>query len=128
VSYARLLAWVLLLILGTSLLVDVSAYGLHPPAQAQPSRIPRFPTPQEAPKTGPEDEARQKLEHDQAKKANEDRHAAVKRDTDKLLQLSTELKTYVDRTNENTLSLDVIRKAEEIEKLAHSVREKMKGY
>jgi hypothetical protein len=26
------------------------------------------------------------------------------------------------------LSLDVIKKAEEIEKLAHSVKEKMKGY
>jgi len=33
----------------------------------------------------------------------------------------------VDKANENTLSVDVIRKAEEIEKLAHSVKEKMKG-
>jgi hypothetical protein len=33
----------------------------------------------------------------------------------------------VDKTNEHTLSVDVIKKAEEIEKLAHTVREKMKG-
>jgi len=33
----------------------------------------------------------------------------------------------VDRTNEHTLSLDVIKKAEEIEKLAKSVKGKMKG-
>ena len=61
------------------------------------------------------------------KKANEQRHADLKRDTDKLLQLSTELKQYVDRSNENILSVDVVKKAEEIEKLAHSVKVKMKG-
>jgi len=62
-----------------------------------------------------------------AKKQNEERQAALKRDTEKLLKLSQELKDYVDRTNQNMLSLDVIKKAEQIEKLAHSVKEKMKG-
>jgi hypothetical protein len=33
----------------------------------------------------------------------------------------------VDKSNENLLSLEVVRKAEEIEKLAHRVKEKMKG-
>ena len=61
------------------------------------------------------------------KKLNEERQAQLKRDTDKLLQLSTELKQYVDKTNENVMSVDVIKKAGEIEKLAHSVKEKMKG-
>ena len=37
------------------------------------------------------------------------------------------MKEYVDKTNENMLSMDVIKKAEEIEKLAHSVKDKMKG-
>ena len=41
--------------------------------------------------------------------------------------LATALKQYVDKSNENTLSVDVIKKAEEIEKLAHTIREKMKG-
>ncbi|MFZ0817977.1 MAG: hypothetical protein WAM78_20800 [Candidatus Sulfotelmatobacter sp.] len=70
---------------------------------------------------------RDQLARDMAKKANEERQAALKADTDKLVKLSGELKDYVDKTNENILSLDVMRKAEEIEKLAHSVREKMKG-
>jgi len=61
------------------------------------------------------------------KKANEQRHAELKRDTDKLLQLSTELKEFVDKSNENVLSVDVVRKAEEIEKLAHNVKTKMRG-
>ena len=61
------------------------------------------------------------------KKQNELRQHDIKKDTDKLLELATELKQYVDKSNENILSMDVIKKAEQIEKLAHSVREKMKG-
>ena len=62
-----------------------------------------------------------------AKKENVKRQQDLKKDTDKLLELATELKQYVDKTNEHTLSVEVIKKAEEIEKLAHSVKEKMKG-
>jgi predicted nucleic acid-binding Zn-ribbon protein len=88
---------------------------------------PQLPGPPPAQRPTPEDEARAKLEKDMAKKRNQARHAELTRDTDKLLQLSTELKQYVEQSNEHTLSLDVIKKAEEIEKLAHSVKEKMKG-
>ena len=76
---------------------------------------------------GDADSARDQLARDMAKKANEERQAALKADTDKLVKLAGELKDYVDKTNENVLSLDVLRKAEEIEKLAHSVKERMKG-
>ena len=62
-----------------------------------------------------------------AKRANLEREAQLKRDTERLFKLATELKDYVDKSNENTLSLNVIKKADEIEKLAHSVKEKMKG-
>jgi hypothetical protein len=67
------------------------------------------------------------MEKDMAKKANQQRQAELKRDTEELLKLATELKTYVDKTNENLLSIEVVHKAEEIEKLAHNVREKMRG-
>jgi hypothetical protein len=73
------------------------------------------------------DEQELKRQRDQAKKLNEERQEALKRDTDRLLQLSTELKEYVSKSNENMLSVDVVKKAEQIEKLAHSVKEKMKG-
>lgn len=79
-------------------------------------------------KPGREDEPRLKMERDMAKKANLARQADLKRDTEKLLKLATELKESVDKTNESTLSVDVVKKAEEIEKLAHSVKDKMKGY
>ncbi|MGA8433142.1 MAG: hypothetical protein WB729_25195 [Candidatus Sulfotelmatobacter sp.] len=73
------------------------------------------------------DEASERIAHDMAKKANQERAAAVKSDTEKLLKLAVELKASVDKSNENLLSVEVIRKAEEIEKLAHSVKDKMKG-
>lgn len=76
----------------------------------------------------PADEQEIRLQREQAKKLNQQRQQSLKRDTDKLLELTTELKDYVDKSNENLLSMDVIKKAEQIEKLARSVKEKMKGY
>lgn len=78
------------------------------------------------PMTDP-DEAHARIIHDMEKKAAKERLATLKSDTDKLLKLSVELKAYVDRSNENVLSLDVVRKADEIDKLARSIKEKMKG-
>ncbi|HEY1575512.1 MAG TPA: hypothetical protein VGF82_00365 [Terracidiphilus sp.] len=43
-----------------------------------------------------------------------------------LLSMALALKAEVDKTTKDTLSLNVIRKADEIEKLAHTVKEKMK--
>ena len=67
-----------------------------------------------------------KRDNERMKALNKDRAERIKRDTDKLYQLSTELKQYVDKTNENVMSLDVIRKADEVEKLAKSIKERMK--
>ena len=67
-----------------------------------------------------------KRDNERMKAMNKDRAERIKRDTDRLLALATELKQYVDKTNENVLSVEVIRKAEEIEKLSKSIREKMK--
>ena len=72
-------------------------------------------------------ELHDRMMHDMAKKAAKERAAQLKNDTDKLLKLSVELKAYVDKADENVLSLDVIKKADEIEKLAKSVKDKMKG-
>ena len=96
-----------------------------------PARLLAGPSPQIVPpgiqQPAPEDPGRAKLEKEMAKKANQERQADLKRDTEKLLRLATELKEYVDKTNENVLSLNVLKKAEQIEKLAHSVKDKMKG-
>ncbi len=85
--------------------------------------------PQQPPFSPPQqkDEQREQMEKDMAKRANQQRQDNLRRDADRLLKLATELKQYVDRSNEHVLSIEVVRKAEEIEKLAHSVKEKMKG-
>ena len=58
--------------------------------------------------------------------ANAERKKQIADDSAKLLKLATDLKAEVDKTNKHTLSLNVIRKADAIEKLAHDVKEKMK--
>ena len=69
----------------------------------------------------------EQMERRQALLRNEDRQKRLVQDTDKLLALATELKSAVDKTNKETLSIDVIKKADEIAKLAKSVRDKMKS-
>jgi hypothetical protein len=93
-----------------------------PPLQERPrTRLPQVEEPPTA-----EDEAHARAEKEMEKKANKRRQEQIKHDTDQLFQLATELKAYVDKTNENILSLDVIRKADQIERLAHNVKDKMK--
>ena len=109
------------------LLLSITPAFTVPSFDQNPVPVPRLgPNPGLAP-DATEDEQRAKLEKDIAKKANRERQAQLQRDTDNLVKLANELKQPVDKSNENTLSLEVVKKAEEIEKLAHSVKEKMKA-
>jgi len=82
--------------------------------------------------TTPPDANAQMQMHDQQTKtqnyaaANAERKKQIAEDTVKLLKLAADLKAEVDKTGKDTLSLNVIRKADEIERLAHNVKEKMK--
>jgi nitric oxide reductase activation protein len=67
------------------------------------------------------------IEREQEKARNKQRNQDLKKDTDKLLQLATDLKLAVDRSSDQTLSLDVLKKAEQVEKLSKSIQKKMKG-
>jgi hypothetical protein len=93
-----------------------------PPSRQNPGIIP--PAGSGLPDFGP---SNPKIEEQQARARSTERQKKLVADTEKLLALATELKTDVDKTNQNILSVDVIKKAEEIEKLAHSVKERMKG-
>jgi hypothetical protein len=68
----------------------------------------------------------QQFERAQIANAFRERQLALRHDTEKLLSLAAELKQNVDRTSPNILSMDVIKKAQEIEKLAKSVKDKMR--
>lgn len=69
---------------------------------------------------------RQRLEK-MEKARNADRQKHLVQDTDKLLALAKELKEEVDKSNQDTLSVDVVKKAGEIEKLAKSVKDRMRS-
>ena len=69
---------------------------------------------------------RQRLEK-MEKARNTDRQKHLVQDTDKLLALAKELKEEVDKSNQDTLSVDVVKKAGEIEKLAKSVKDRMRS-
>ena len=56
-----------------------------------------------------------------------ERQAQLRSDTEKLVALTAELKQHVDKAGANILSMDVIKKAQEIQKLAKSVQDKMKN-
>jgi hypothetical protein len=59
--------------------------------------------------------------------ASLDRKRQLADESAKLLELATGLKTEVDRTTKDVLSLKVIHKASEIEQLAHNVKESTKA-
>ena len=67
----------------------------------------------------------EEIDRERAQKANAMLQDEIKRDTEKLFQLSTDLKEYVDK-NQGVLSLDAVKKAEQIEKLAHGLKSKIK--
>ncbi len=98
-----------------SLLLSVSLA----PAWAQHSQNP----------TLPDEHAQieQDIQHVQQKARQKKRFEDMQRDSQKLLELATELKQYVDKSGEGILSMEVLRKAEEMEKLARQVKNNMRG-
>ena len=62
-----------------------------------------------------------------ARARNIERQHKLVADSDKLLELATQLHSEVARTDKDILSVDVVRRADEIERLAHNVKERMKG-
>jgi hypothetical protein len=72
-------------------------------------------------------QTQQQMEEQQVKSRNMERQKQLVSDTQKLVALANELKSDVDKSTKDMLSLDVVRKADEIEKLAHNVKERMKN-
>ena len=54
------------------------------------------------------------------------RKAQLAADTAELLKLANELKAEMDKSTKDELSLTVVKKADQVEKLAHKVRDEMK--
>lgn len=66
------------------------------------------------------------IQRQQALAANLQRQVEIRRDTEKMAALMQELRDYLAKADHGVMSVDAIKKAEQIEKLAHSVKSKMK--
>ena len=58
----------------------------------------------------------------------EENQKDIKKSIEKLFQLASDLKAEVEKTDSSqVLSLSLVRKAEEIERLAHDIKSRAKG-
>lgn len=96
----------------------------------QNENLPRLP---ELVRTSPNDSDifdrtnQNQLQKDQAQHAEVMRREDIKRFSEKLFQMAGELKDQINKENAQTLSLDTLKKAEQIEKLAHNLKQKIKN-
>ncbi len=90
---------------------------------APPTPPSQFPAAQGAP---PADNSDSHMMRDMEKERNIMRQKEIIDDTNRLLELAKQLKAAVDKSNKDQLSLSVVDTANEIEKLAKSVKEKMR--
>jgi hypothetical protein len=122
-------AVVVALMLGAGMkTVPVAAQQQPPP----PGALPPLSQPVSAPHVpgmvtdpGP-DPMRATMREGMIRQANEQRHKKMQDDANKMVQLSNELKADVEKAQKDELSLEVMKKAAEVEKLAHDVQQRMK--
>jgi len=108
--------------LGGLLTAGLATRFADAPARAQNPSLP--PDRKTTPDTTPENPLAPPAE----KRMLEENEKDIKKKVEKLYQLATELKAEVDKTDSSkVLSLNLVRKAEEIEKLAHDIKNRSKG-
>ena len=124
-------------VLSTCLFALITAAAAHaqagPPQRPQPT-IPQQqqgnPFPPRDPRTGlpnqPDNPFGRNPDETGRKARDIERQKRLVGDTDRLLALATQLKADVDKTDRHMLSIDVIRRSEEIEKLAKSIKDRAK--
>jgi hypothetical protein len=79
-------------------------------------------------KTAPDSPPENPLAPSAEKRILEENEKDIKKKVEKLYELATELKAEVDKTDSSkVLSLNLVRKAEEIEKLARDIKNRSKG-
>jgi hypothetical protein len=98
-------------------LCGASAPGQNPSATIPPER-----------RNGDDKSSEATLNPNATKKILEDNEKDIKKKIERLYELATELKAEVDKTDSSkVLSLNLVKKADEIEKLAHDIKNRSKG-
>ncbi len=115
-------------VLGLSLTLfalPASSQSSTPPVNARP--VPRIAAEREAMNDSLFSDPHQRIGQEQIARIVAERQSQLRIDTEKLVALTAEFKQHVDKAGANILSMDVIKKAQEIQKLAKSVQDKMKN-
>jgi hypothetical protein len=114
------------------LLVSLTIFSTPSSSQSKPAtvnvaEVQKMAAEREAVINATPSDVQQRFEHEKIARIVAERQSQLRIDTEKLVALTAELKEHVDKTGSNILSMDVIKKAQEIQKLAKSVQDKMKN-
>ena len=121
-----MLKYVVVLILSLTLFAIPAKSQLRAvPASVQ--QIKKIAAEREATNNDSSNDPHRLLQQELIARAVADRQSQLRLDTEKLVALTAELKQHVDKAGANILSMDVIKKAQEIQKLAKSVQDKMRN-
>jgi spore coat polysaccharide biosynthesis protein SpsF (cytidylyltransferase family) len=121
-----MLKYVAVLILSLTLFaIPANSQSRTTPANAV--QVQKLAAESEAMDNGLASDPHQRLQQELTARAVAERQSQLRVDTQKLVALTAELKQHVDKTGANILSMDVIKKAQEIQKLAKSVQNKMRN-
>jgi len=116
--------WAAILLVSASLHV-VHAQVMQPPQTPQ-TRPPALPGVNPHSPGEEDDPVTHQMSVQAAMKRNTQRQQQIVDDTAKLVQLAQQLKDEVEKSSKNALSVSVVKKADEIEKLAKAVKDKMR--
>jgi hypothetical protein len=121
-----MLKYVVILIFSLTLFAQPAKPQLRAvPASVQQTQ--KIAAEREAMNNGSSNDPHQLLQQELTTRVVADRQSQLRLDTEKLVVLTAELKQHVDKAGANILSMDVIKKAQEIQKLAKSVQDKMRN-
>jgi hypothetical protein len=96
--------------------------------QNNPSQVPQIPTIPDASSSGRPDDFPIPPRAADPKMLLKEDQKALRRDVDHLLELAKDLKEESDKTPEtDVLSLSLVKRAEEIEKLAHQIKDRIRA-
>ncbi len=121
-----MLKYVAVVVLSLTLFV-IPANSQTKPTAMNAAEVQKLAAEHEAMNSGIASDPHQRLEQEQALRLLAERQSQLRLDTEKLVALAGELKLHVDKSGANVLSMDVIKKAQEIQKLAKSVQDKMRN-